>query len=488
MASTSLLCLTLVTTILETLLYSGVVYGWTSIHEVFVQDGFFFPQNSSFLKNSSYNTTIHADEIAEQNSQLNLVFIISTSITPVVNFFTGVMLDSKGIWKTRTFLLFLQFTGYTLIALVGTSFSHILFLAVPLLDIGGYGMLTVNSQVANLYPKYRSAVITTLCGCFISSSVTFYVFRTFYFSFGFSLRSILLCAAFFSFLLHLRTFLLMPRYTVPELLPSGFQYGFHELYRPNKKCHETKAKEVDANSNNIEKQTKTFMQHLLSKKTFTNIFHFCLLQMGLIFFIGNFGSIIKHVVSKNNVSFHTNVYVIIQSCGVFISPICGVLMDKLHFKLQQSNNKKAAAEKLAAFFMLFCNISCLCLFLSFSISSESSCYLTYWFVLLSRAVLYGSLGSNIAILFPAEHFGKMYGISIAFGGLFLFINYPINLIVTNLFNENFVYANYAFTCLCLFSLVLPVKKLYELYVVLPKQSKLKDEEVNESNNKLLTTL
>jgi len=478
MASKVLLVLTLVTTVLETLLYSGVVYGWTSIHKVFVQEGFFLPQNS----------TANATTSLEQNSQLSLVFTVSTSFTPVVNFFTGALLDCKGIWKTRTVLLVLQCAGYLLIALVGTSFSGILFLAVPLLDIGGYGMLTVNSQIANLYPRYRSAVITTLCGCFISSSVVFCVFKIFYVSFGFSLKSILLCAAFFSILLHLRTFLLMPRHTVPEILPPGFKYGYHELHKVNKTSRKTKVKGLDANSNSIKGERKTFAQHLFTKKTLTNIFHFCVLQLGLIFFIGNFNSIITRVVPKNNVSFHTRTYVIIQSCGVLICPICGVLMDRLHLALQSSNNKKTAGEKISAFFMLFSNISCLCLFLSSSISSEPSCYLTYLFVLLSRSVLYGSLGSNIAILFPAEHFGKMYGISVALGGLFLFVNYPINLLVTRYFKGNFVYANYAFACLCLFTLLLPASKLYELYVALPKQRRLKNEEVNESNSKLLTTM
>ena len=476
MASKTLLVLTLITTFLETLLYSGVVYGWTSIHKVFVQEGFFLPQNSTASSTAS----------SVQNSQLSLVFTVSTSVAPVANFFTGALLDCKGIWKTRTLLLILQCVGYLLIALVGASFSRILFLAVPLLDIGGYGMLTVNSQISNLYPRYRSAVITTLCGCFISSSVVFWVFKVFYLSFGFSLKSILLCAASFSVLLHLRTFLLMPRHTVPEILPPDFKYGYHELHKANKTSHKTKAKDLDANSNSIKGVRRTFTQNLFTKKTLTNIFHFCILQLGLIFFIGNFNSIITRVVPNNKVSFHTQIYAIIQSCGVLICPICGVLMDRLHFALQSSNNKKTAGEKLAAFFMLFSNISCLCLFLSSSISSEPFCFLTYFFVLLSRSVLYGSLGSNIAILYPAEHFGKMYGISVALGGLFLFANYPINLAVTRYFEGNFVYANYAFACLCLLTLLLPASKLYELYVVLPKQRRLKKEEVNESNGKLLT--
>ena len=335
MASKTLLVLTLITTFLETLLYSGVVYGWTSIHKVFVQEGFFLPQNSTASSTAS----------SVQNSQLSLVFTVSTSVAPVANFFTGALLDCKGIWKTRTLLLILQCVGYLLIALVGASFSRILFLAVPLLDIGGYGMLTVNSQISNLYPRYRSAVITTLCGCFISSSVVFWVFKVFYLSFGFSLKSILLCAASFSVLLHLRTFLLMPRHTVPEILPPDFKYGYHELHKANKTSHKTKAKDLDANSNSIKGVRRTFTQNLFTKKTLTNIFHFCILQLGLIFFIGNFNSIITRVVPNNKVSFHTQIYAIIQSCGVLICPICGVLMDRLHFALQSSNNKKNSWRK-----------------------------------------------------------------------------------------------------------------------------------------------
>ena len=69
------------------------------------------------------------------------------------------------MWVARTVLLLMIASGHLLIALAKTSsYSILLFVAFPLLDIGGYGLMSVNSHIGNLYPKQRSVITSAMCG------------------------------------------------------------------------------------------------------------------------------------------------------------------------------------------------------------------------------------------------------------------------------------------------------------------------------------
>lgn len=461
MASMFQLFLTLVTTIVETILYSGVVYGWASIHEVFVHEQYFKADNETAVGNL---TTSDSDQL----KNLNLVFTISSSLTPITLFLIGLLLDRKGIWVTRTILLVAQAFGYTLIALVPPNYSFVLFFTIPCLDIGGLGMLTVNSQIGNLFPNHRSTVLTTLCGCFTTSAAVFLTYNYLYFNLAISVKSLFLSGALLSLPLHMKTFFLMPKNVVPKSLPKDYNYGYKELpffqkhrFRSTDSfSNETTVQDnINENSNIQSDDKKCFKECLFTKTTFVYISHFCLLQFGCIYFLGTFNTWVKNrlpAASSEEITFEVRMFNIFRCMAVIIGLLCGAVINKIHnFFCKGRTEVYIARKKAGAWSLILTSLVTSCMFAASLINISYFQYVTYFLNAVTNSVLYGSMSSNIACCYPAKHFGKMYGLTYAVGGLSLLLQYPLTVATVNLPREQHKYVNIFFLASSLLTVLLP---------------------------------
>ena len=482
MASTFQLFLTLVTTIIETILYSGVVYGWASIHEVFVHEQYFKADNETAIGNLTSNDS-------DQIKNLNLVFTISSSLTPITLFLIGLLLDRKGIWVARTILLVVQAVGYTLIALVPPNYSYVLFFTIPCLDIGGLGMLTVNSQIGNLFQNHRSTVLTTLCGCFTTSAAVFLTYNYLYFNLAISVKSLFLSGALLSLPLHMKTFFLMPKNVVPKSLPKDYNYGYKELsifqkhrFRSINPAKSTVQDKINENSNVQSDDKKSFKECLFTKITFVYVSHFCLLQFGCIYFLGTFNTWVKNRLpeaSSEEITFQVRMFNIFRCMAVIIGLVCGAVINKVYsFFCKGKTELYIARKKAGAWSLILTSIVTSCMFAASLINVSYFRYVTYFLNAVTNSMLYGSMSSNIACCYPAKHFGKMYGLTYAVGGLSLLLQYPLTVATVNLPREQQKYVNFFFLASSLLTVLLPCSIL----------SNLSKNKENDSKNKTIVSL
>ena len=177
-------------------MYAEVIYGWSSVFlPILLNEGFF-------------SENCHPDEVSPCQSQmesLDLVSTIVSGVSPILNVVTGVLLDRKGCWFTRTLLLFISTTGFALVPVARTTGrSRLTYVAFLMIGLGGFDLLTASLQVGNLtLPRYRALAVTVISGAFDSRAATLLAARELYFA-GVSFDAIFFTLAALSLLFHVR--------------------------------------------------------------------------------------------------------------------------------------------------------------------------------------------------------------------------------------------------------------------------------------------
>ena len=213
--------LTIVSTILETLLYCGVIYGWSSLVPVLISEDFF--------AENCHDKSITNETCYDQIQRLNLVFTISSSSAPLLCFLPGFLMDKFGLWPARTLVLGMIGIGFLLAGISATlHISFLLFPAFFLITVGGKGLLVANYTVSGLSKKYKGTIINFISGSMDSSSIVFLIFKSCY-NIGVRLNHMFYFFSALTILFHFRTFLLMPKRTLPSKLPVDFKYGYKDL-------------------------------------------------------------------------------------------------------------------------------------------------------------------------------------------------------------------------------------------------------------------
>ncbi|XP_027864720.1 solute carrier family 43 member 3-like isoform X2 [Xiphophorus couchianus] len=331
-------CLTFVTGLVECLCFAGVVFGWASLVFVLKEDGYF----SSLCFNTTGVNGTQILDCSAQDEQFSLIFTITSFIN---NFFTlpnGFLFDHFGTTVARLLAIFLYTTGSLMVALSSPALSFLLFLALPLLAIGGILFLITNMQIGNLFDSRRSTIINLYNGAFDSSSALFLIIKLLHES-GVSLRTSFLFLSACSVVHILRTFFLLPRTFIPHPLPDRYAYGVS--------CGplETMSSEVTANSCALTgaedtpftkdvplKQEKTFRECLLSRFFVGHLLWLSVMQLRHFLFIGTLNPMLLRLTDGDSslVSQYINAFAFTQLCAVLCAPWNGLIMDRHRGKPQ----------------------------------------------------------------------------------------------------------------------------------------------------------
>ncbi|XP_070181574.1 equilibrative nucleobase transporter 1-like [Littorina saxatilis] len=207
---------------LETILFGGIVFGWSSLVYVLKQDGVFYHlcndvnvnyshvvvnvgilnlshalnqsttlssfdysygyvTNDSFSKPRVYSSP--TDDVSDamtsgvlmtcdaQDNMLSLCFSVSSGILYTAASIVGAMSYKLGTRTTRL-VGWLTFTvGGLLTAFTSPEIPWLLFAGLPIIGFGGVVLLITNIQVGTLFDTGSSTVIAAICGLFDTSSV-----------------------------------------------------------------------------------------------------------------------------------------------------------------------------------------------------------------------------------------------------------------------------------------------------------------------------
>ena len=310
--------LALITSVIETVLYTGIIFGWSSLQPVLIKEGFF----SEFCS----NTTTQCDE---QSKALNLVYSLSTSSGKIMCFLCGLLIDKKGIWFSRTIFLFSSSIAFILAAVSKPGFSSWLFyISFPLQSIAGFGLLTVNLQTCSLTTKFTSIFVCLVSGAFDSSSVVLLLVKYLY-ELNVSLSTSFLFLAGLSLLFHIRTFLLTPKMQTPFNIPVNSDFGFRELAcfaAQETNVQEEKAPKVQSDQNIDEKSLKESFKEIYLWSFFL---YFSFIQFTVVYSFGVFDRWIKAIAPKNEFKTFINLFGISNFLSIFWSLFAGVTISFL---------------------------------------------------------------------------------------------------------------------------------------------------------------
>ena len=466
----------LVTAIIELLFFSGLVFGWSSINYVLKKEGYFsylcentsddenLPSNQTELNNQSAVGSF--PQCKSQSEKLNLVFTIASFSLSLFTLPNGYIFDKFGTWISRFIAISLLTLGYILLSISSINSSLLLFPAMCGFSIGGILLLLTNMQLSNLFPKFKSSIITLMNGSLDSSSVVFLLVKLCYDS-GISFSTIFQFMAYSTVYLWIRTVFFMPRRHVPYPVPSsGYKFGLHDclmLTQSEKSlkvalevCEAEKPRTCNVDIDVA--KTHSLWGHVKTLKFWMNLLHFSILQLRNYFFLSSFYTWIVSILPENeqDQKAYLNVFGICQFFGVFFAPLNGALIDFVKWRNRAKANKKSVSF-LAIAISTFVTSSWGVVFsVLLLIPIPELQYVSFISQVAFRSFLYGGNASFIALMFPVEHFGKLYGLTMTLGGVISLLQFPLNSLVLYIFEEDFLIINIICLVLCMISYLHPV--------------------------------
>ncbi|CAH1803121.1 unnamed protein product [Owenia fusiformis] len=255
----------LVTNVIELLLFSALMFGWSALMLTLKEEGFYSElctdsaENSTSLNSTLGNITIVPEiEIVDptsgnfsylinqsdsssrrllsapppgvsssgigcsaQDQMLNLVFTVGNSLMSVATFPIGLLQDRFGYRIMRLIGSVLFSASCVVMSFANQSFSWILFPALAINGIGGIMVTFTSLQIPNLFGHMRATMLGLLIGAYSSAAVVFPGIKILY-DMGVPISVMWLTLATGGGWMFFNTIFNVPRQIIPapELLPS----------------------------------------------------------------------------------------------------------------------------------------------------------------------------------------------------------------------------------------------------------------------------
>ncbi|NXV38171.1 S43A3 protein, partial [Rissa tridactyla] len=440
---------TLLSGLLECGAFCGIIFGWASL--VFVlKDLGYFEELCEPAATSGPNHTMLPD-CSRQDEQFSLVFTIGSFMNNFMTFPMGFIFDRFGTAVARLIAISLYTGGTLLVAFSTPELAVLLFPAMSMLSVGGILLILTNMQVGNLFGKYRSIIITLYNGAFDSSSAIFLIIKVLY-EHGLSLRAMFLFMAACSAWHLLRTLFLMPRTRIPYPLPPAYDYGLRCPGRSQSyRTYEEKRPPGEAGPEETPLEPTTprgagagiagggacggdppgmpFGACVRSGLFAWHVAWLSVMQLRHYLFIGTLNPLLDHLArgDPHLVSTYTNAFAFTQLCGVLCAPWNGLILDRhKRGKAPRPEGALGALADLRASVLSLAVTVAQCLLFSVcaAVPVLPVQFATFVLQVLSRSFLYGGNAAFLAIAFPPQHFGKLYGLAMALSALVALLQYP----------------------------------------------------------------
>ena len=464
--------LTVVTGCLETLCFAGIVFGWPSLQFILQVEGYFtYLCNNSFLNEANMSLAGAQLETSCEESQanFNLAYTIAISLLYLVSFPLGYLLDRFGTWFCRI-IVSLGFTlGSILLAISTSNSSVLIYPSLALLGISGAGLFFSNVQIANLAKSLRGLILSMLPGTVISSALLFFLVKKGYDA-GTDLNLILWMICIATIFIWIRTFVLMPKMHIPYPIPNStaLEYGYKEwkcFKKPSiaEQCvpvsliavgaSEKMTQKVIEHRNKSNKPEISFRKCLQQPVFWTNSLHTVVTIFRFNFVNGTLQQWLKSIANQNAISKLTDDFGIILLFGAIVSSIDGIIFDAVVKQLQKRTQKMKVVNLKASVVILLLT-SFLSIMLSVMVIIRSP-YGTFIFQLLTMSFTFGSNSIFIAVNFPPEHVGKLFGVQNVVTALAILLQYGLFELALAV-DPSFYYINFGLLVAVILTLVNPL--------------------------------
>ncbi|NXW89295.1 S43A3 protein, partial [Alopecoenas beccarii] len=416
---------TLLSGLLECGGFCGIIFGWASLVFVLKDLGYF-----QELCQPSANLT-ELPGCSRQDEEFSLVFTIGSFMNNFMTFPTGFIFDRFGTTIARLVAISLYTGGTLLVAFSTPALAVLLFPAMSMLSVGGMLLILTNTQVGNLFGKYRSIIITLYNGAFDSSSAVFLIIKVLY-ERGLSLRTMFLFMAACSAWHLLRTLFLMPRSRIPYPLPPAYDYGKPAPRRPRWSPVPPQVPGRGSSGGGAcagDVPTVPFRACVCSALFAWHVAWLSVMQLRHYLFIGTLNPLLQYLArgDAHLVSTYTNAFAVTQLCGVLCAPWNGLILDR-HKRGKTPRPEGALgalADLRASVLSLVVTVTqCVLFSVCAAVPVLPVQFGTFVLQVLSRSFLYGGNAAFLAIAFPPQHFGKLYGLAMALSALVALLQYP----------------------------------------------------------------
>ncbi|NXB39477.1 S43A3 protein, partial [Eulacestoma nigropectus] len=400
---------TLLSGLLECGAFCGIIFGWASLVFVLKDLGYFegLCQPSA---TPGPNLTQGSD-CSRQDEQFSLVFTIGSFMNNFMTFPMGVVFDRFGTTAARLIAISLYTGGTLLVAFSTPEMAVLLFPAMSMLSVGGILLILTNMQVGNLFGNYRSILITLYNGAFDSSSSVFLIVKLLY-EHGLSLRAMFLFLAACSAWHLLRTLFLMPRTHIPYPLPPDYDYGLQCRGRSRSyRTYKEKQPPGEAGPEETPLEPPKPRGAGAGKGRGGGAAP---------------GTPFRACACSWLFAWHV---AWLSRGGVLCAPGTGLTLDR-HKRGKgprpEGNWALAAlADLRSAVLSLVVTVAQCLLFSVFAaVPVLPVQFGTFVLQVISRSFLYGGNAAFLAIAFPPQHFGKLYGLAMALSALVALLQYP----------------------------------------------------------------
>ena len=455
---------TIITGFVETLLFGGIIYGWSAINYVFTREGYF-----SSSCNMSFNRSVTAENVLgcpNQQYNLELVFTLSVSLSFGLSIANGLILDYFGIWVLRTLSSVLLIFSCLTVAFSSPAISWVLYPSIILIGVSGVGLYLTNIETANLLPRRRGVVVNFINGAVVAGIVVFTVAKTAY-QHGATVKQIFLFLSVLAFFTILRTYFLMPKILVPHEIPEGYNYGIQECCNQKNFVSESEMQQLVESSGGVEDEisgkseqnTETLKSFVSTSIYILGVFSFSIQELRINFLVESMNAWLG-ILSKDNTfltSSFLSAFGYIQISALIFSPVTGALFDFVfsYFNEKSNLSSKQATLKALSLNCFICSLSTIIYSVLTLIPIANLQYVTFMLAVLSNLLVTANLSLLVIQCFPMEHIGTLFGIAVLICAIVSTLQYPLYYVAVHYFENNFTFVNIIVLLLALLTLAHP---------------------------------
>lgn len=453
----------IITGFIETLLFGGLIYGWSGLNYILTREGYF---GSSCNASSNSSENVQAG-CPDQEYNLELVFTLSVSLSFGLSIANGLILDNFGIWAVRTISSLLLVFSCIVIAFSTPATSYVLYPSMILIGVSGVGLYLTNLETANLLPKWRGVIVSLINGAVVAGIVVFTLAKTAYEN-EITIKEIFLFLAFLGFFTFIRTFFLMPKILIPHELPEHYYYGIKECCNKKSFDSETELLLVDSANQNEEevdekKEEKRLKTYVSTSIYLLGVYSFSIQELRVNFLVESMNAWLTKLLHHNTASVSTflSAFGYTQISALIFSPIFGVLFDftQKYYNKKGNLTAKQAALKSLSINCLICSSSTIMYSILTLIPLGNLQYISFILAVISNALVSANISLLVIQCFPMEYIGTLLGISVLLCAVVASFQYPFYYVAVHYFDGSF----FAVDIFMLFLAVTTLAHPYNLY-------------------------
>ncbi|KAG7486193.1 large neutral amino acids transporter small subunit 3-like [Solea senegalensis] len=495
-----------ITAIIENLLFSAVLLGWTSLLIMLKNEGFYSHvcvENDSVGANTTSLENHEWSSCLEQEKILNLGFTIGSFLLSAATLPLGILMDKYGPRPLRLVGSSCFAASCAMIAAAAYNpevLSFLIFIAVSFNGFGGICLTFTSLTLPNMFGHVRATILSLMIGSYASSAVTFSGVKVIY-DLGVSFRVIMWVWSGMACLVVLNCFLNWPnesfpapedpRYTSKSMKMSGVE-------KEDKAPGDKYVAHVDGKTADPEQPgsrgpaqgSVTFCHSVCSPIFLWSLITMAMTQLRLIFFMGAMNEMVEFLVTHGDphpsemlqkeaseqVSFYSSVFGTMQLLCLLTCPLIGYMMDwrmkdceeknpvtptlKSHSNHPQKRDRKIQKLTNAMRSFTFTNVLLVAFGILSMIDHLPIQMVSFVLHTVVRGFIHSCCGGLYAAVYPANHFGTLTGMQSMISAAFALLQQPLFMLMVGPLERDPYWINLSLLILSLAGFLLPGYLVY----------------------------